>query len=147
MTTTQPMPKFEGRSVDAATLAFSGTPDNEPLRPMHLGESGVMVVRYHVKNVAHKTAAGATMKRVHSLEVQAAFEMDGRDGEDLLESLHRGYAAATGENVLPLPLEDDDAEFGQADDVDGEFDLPSDEDADEADALIDAALEGDTDDE
>lgn len=113
----QPIPSFEGRKPDVAETSFSGKPSNEPTRPHQIGEDLTLVVRAHVKTVKHDSAAGGALKRVESLVVDAAFEMDEREGNDLVERLHTEYAEATGENVLQLTTAEDDDEFG----VDGEY--------------------------
>jgi len=99
-----PLPTFDGRQVDAASLAFSGTvPDNDVL---HVEDEVVLVVKGKVTGVKHGTNQFGVMKRVHSIKLDHAIAADEVTAERIEKEIKRLADEAAGQESLDDELED-----------------------------------------
>lgn len=102
MTDQQAVAEFEGDRPAMVLTKVSGS-SQRIHRPIHHGETGVLLVEYKVSDIRHPHTTDG-LKRVQVLVATDVFEMPDDEGHDLLVRHRSAYLSERG--ITELPLDD-----------------------------------------
>jgi hypothetical protein len=89
------LPPFEGRTPDGIKLTVTGSIKNaeeQPPRAMRMGETGILVVRYIVRDVNHSEKEDGTVTRQHRIKIVEAHDWDSPEAKDMVDRITAGGA-------------------------------------------------------
>jgi len=101
----QKLPRFEGKTVEAGSLAYSGSVDDSDM-VLHVGDEVTQIVKGRVTGVAHKQNQFGVMKRVHSITLDFTMEADKVTEKRINKEHRRMLDEAEGQTSMDEAIEE-----------------------------------------